>query len=298
MISILIAALVAILAAAIYAAKRIAGLAAENRRLQKQAQGVMQMKREFISHVSHELKAPLASVQETTQLLLERIPGPLTDKQRRLLDLNLQSGKRLAGMIGDLLELSTLEAGAVEYDIQPYDISPFVLSFVEEFQARNAGMPIHAEAPSAPVMVSCDPGLIAELLEKLLDNALYVSSRGIGIQVELKRLRKLPERLPASVLKKIDRRAFRHGFVLASVADSGPGIDDSQKENIFEIFHQLRYGPQHPGVSLGLGLSIARALAEVHHGVIWVEDNPEGGSVFKVLFPGVAEQQAVFRQAS
>ncbi len=76
------------------------------------------MKKNFISHVSHELKAPLASMQETTHLMLEQIPGPLTEKQKRLLDLNLQSGKRLAQMIGNILDLSRLEAGIVEYDIQ------------------------------------------------------------------------------------------------------------------------------------------------------------------------------------
>src|SRR5438045_6692754 len=83
---------------------------------------VDEMKKNFISHVSHELKAPLASMQETTHLILERIPGPLTDKQKRLLDLNLQSGKRLAQMIGNILDLSRLEAGIVEYDMQSADV--------------------------------------------------------------------------------------------------------------------------------------------------------------------------------
>ena len=76
----------------------------ENRRLKAKVVEVDKMKRNFISHVSHELKAPLASMQETTHLLLEEIPGPLTDKQRRLLDLNLQSGKRLAQMVGNILD--------------------------------------------------------------------------------------------------------------------------------------------------------------------------------------------------
>src|SRR5262249_60075055 len=91
----------------------------QNKQMAARIVGVDQMKHDFISHVSHELKAPLASMQETTHLLLERIPGPLTEKQRRLLDLNLQSGKRLAQMIGNLLDLSRLEAGIVEDFIQP-----------------------------------------------------------------------------------------------------------------------------------------------------------------------------------
>src|SRR5207247_5638982 len=88
-----------------------------------------QMKKNFISHVSHELKAPLASMQETTHLMLERIPGPLTDKQKRLLDLNMQSGKRLAQMIGNILDLSRLEDGIVEYEMQRCDLAYLMNNF-------------------------------------------------------------------------------------------------------------------------------------------------------------------------
>src|SRR6266567_5578932 len=94
-----------------------------------------QMKKNFISHVSHELKAPLASMQETTHLMLERIPGPLTDKQKRLLDLNMQSGKRLAQMIGNILDLSRLEAGIVEYDIQSADVADLMHNVVMELSS-------------------------------------------------------------------------------------------------------------------------------------------------------------------
>src|SRR2546423_15375472 len=100
-----------------YLAVRLGRLKHANRRMADRLVEVDQMKKDFISHVSHELKAPLASMQETTHLLLERIPGPLTEKQQRLLELNLQSGKRLAQMIGNILDLSRLEAGIFEYAI-------------------------------------------------------------------------------------------------------------------------------------------------------------------------------------
>ena len=103
----------------LYLCLRVRRLERESHRMAARIVEVDQMKKHFISHVSHELKAPLASMQETTQLLLERIPGPLTEKQTRLLALNLQSGKRLAQMIGNILDLSRLEAGIVEYFMQP-----------------------------------------------------------------------------------------------------------------------------------------------------------------------------------
>src|SRR2546428_12129223 len=104
-----------------YLAIRLFRFKQENRRMAARLVEVDQMKKDFISHVSHELKAPLASMQETTHLILERIPGPLTDKQKRLLDLNLQSGKRLAQVIGNIPDLSRLEAGLVGYSLQPSD---------------------------------------------------------------------------------------------------------------------------------------------------------------------------------
>src|SRR5436190_1649591 len=104
----------------------------EHRRVVDRLVDVDQMKKHFISHVSHELKAPLASMQETTHLLLEEIPGSLTEKQKRLLDLNLQSGKRLAQMIGNILDLSRLEAGTVEYDMRPSDIAELMHNVVLE----------------------------------------------------------------------------------------------------------------------------------------------------------------------
>src|SRR5262245_31800305 len=102
---------------------RVYRLKKDNRSMRTRFIEIDQMKRNFISHVSHELKAPLASMQETTHLLLEQIPGPLTDKQRRLLDLNMLGGKRLSGMIGNMLDLSRLEAGTVDFDMGEDDIA-------------------------------------------------------------------------------------------------------------------------------------------------------------------------------
>src|ERR1043166_3845767 len=132
-------------------------LARENRSMLVRMKEGDQMKKNFISHVSHELKAPLASMQETTHLMLEQIPGPLTEKQKRLLDLNLQSGKRLAQMIGNILDLSRLEAGIVEYDVQPADIADLMHNVVMELsaEARRRGLRILTDIRREPLIVAC-----------------------------------------------------------------------------------------------------------------------------------------------
>src|SRR6185369_2632002 len=127
----IVSALVAIALVA-YLCFKISRLKRHNTLMAARTVELDQMKKHFISHVSHELKAPLASMQETTHLMLERIPGSLTEKQERLLQLNLQSGKRLAVMIGNLLDLSRLEAQVVDYDMQVQDVGEIAQSVVVE----------------------------------------------------------------------------------------------------------------------------------------------------------------------
>ena len=123
-----------------YLGFELSRLRKQNRRMKTRVVEVDEMKKNFISHVSHELKAPLASMQETTHLILERIPGPLTDKQKRLLELNMQSGKRLAQMIGNILDLSRLEAGIVEYDMQSSDVAELMRGHEVNLLAAEAAV--------------------------------------------------------------------------------------------------------------------------------------------------------------
>src|SRR5207249_8906624 len=154
----------AAIAIIIYLCIRLSRLNGENKRVASRLVEVDQMKKDFISHVSHELKAPLASMQETTHLLLEGIPGTLTEKQRRLLDLNLQSGKRLAQMIGNMLDLSRLEAGVVDYEMQNADIADLVHNVVIELsaQAREKSLRMLTHIQREPLMVECDPNRMVQ----------------------------------------------------------------------------------------------------------------------------------------
>src|SRR5499426_1594816 len=143
----------------LYLGLRVHRLKRDNRSMHTRFIEIDQMKRNFISHVSHELKAPLASMQETTHLLLEQIPGPLTDKQKRLLELNLQSGKRLAQMIGNILDLSRLEAGIVAYEMSRCDLADLIHNVVLELssEAREKSMRVLTDIQRKPLFVDCDP---------------------------------------------------------------------------------------------------------------------------------------------
>jgi len=282
----------------IYLAARISRLNYQSKRLTGRIVEVDQMKRNFISHVSHELKAPLASMQETTHLMLERIPGPLTEKQQRLLELNLQSGKRLAQMIGNILDLARLEAGIVEYDMQPADIADLMHNVVMELsgQARQRSLRILTDIQREPLVVDCDPNRMVQLFTNLLENAVHFSNKGGFVGVHVRTLRQLPK-MPQTARARVANRV-QNGFALIGVSDSGPGIEDAYKETVFHTFHQMKQGKKSPGESLGLGLAISRAVVEAHKGTIWVEDNPTGGAIFFVLLPRAAVDVGTFARAS
>src|ERR1051326_3670720 len=182
--------LLAAIGVIVYLSFRLSRSNEARKRLMSRIVEVDEMKKNFISHVSHELKAPLASMQETTHLMLERIPGPLTEKQQRLLELNLQSGKRLAQMIGKILDLSRLEAGIVEYEIQKADIAELMHGVVIEVsnQAREKSLRLLMDIQREPLTIDCDPNRMVQLFTNLLENALRFSARGGSVGVNVRQV--------------------------------------------------------------------------------------------------------------
>lgn len=242
-----------------------------------------QMKKDFVSYVSHELKAPLASIHETIQLMLDEIPGPLTDKQRQLLDLNIQSARRLAAMIGNLLDVSRMEAGVVDYTFAQHDLVAVVRLVLARIEGRirEKALRLEASLPSQPVKVDCDEDRIVQVIDNLLDNALKFSPDGETLRVSVSRVSELPKQIPVAHQKAI--RAADDGFAIVSVSDAGPGVPEFHKEKIFEKFHQVKQGGKISGQGVGLGLAICRSILDAHEGAIWAEDHPGGGSKFCFL---------------
>ncbi len=241
-----------------------------------------QLKKDFVSHVTHEIKNPLASMQETIELLLEEIPGPLSDKQKRLLKLNLKSGKRLSSMIGNLLDLSRMEAGVMEYEFRSQDLVPLLQAAMEEFevQAQEKKIQIHCSFSDPRLAVECDGDRIIQVVANLISNAIKFSPPMSTIEVRAEPSMEGP---PGVVLYSSGNSASasqRNGLAVVSVSDSGTGVPDAEKARIFQKFHQARR-PRLSGQGAGLGLAICRTIIEAHHGVLWVEDNPKGGSIFR-----------------
>jgi two-component system sensor histidine kinase GlrK len=244
-----------------------------------------QLKRDYVSHVSHELKAPLASIQETGRILLRGIPGPLNEKQARLVDLSLQAGERLRRTILSLLDLSRMEANAFDYEIERRDLRVVIQNALKEFEVRLAEKkrPLDLRLPEGPLWVDCDSDRMGQVLSNLIDNALKFSPPESPIVVTARAVSEAPVTAPASCGRQLSDRET--GCAFLSVADRGRGVPDAHKEPIFEKYHQVKLGKRLTGQGVGLGLLICRNIVAAHGGAIWVEDNPGGGSVFLVLLP-------------
>jgi signal transduction histidine kinase len=246
------------------------------------------MKRDFVTGVSHDLKTPLTSMQETISILLDEVPGPLTEKQRTLLVLNQQSGERLSAMLAKLLNLSRLEGG-LEPEMQVTDGAQLLRRAVAQAAsaAEEHALQVDVIEPDHKVLVECDQDRILQVLDNLLENAIKFSPVGGYVRVEMQVLTERPDEIPRGRWSAARSQRPDSSLMWITVTDTGPGVPDSEKERIFERFYQTPSGRavRHRGV--GLGLTICREIVGAHAGVMWVADNPAGsGTVFNVLLPG------------
>jgi signal transduction histidine kinase len=229
-----------------------------------------QMKRDFVAHVSHELKAPLAAIRQTLAVTLEQVPGQINDSQRKLLQLSRNSAERLTAMVANLLDVSRLEAGTMEYEMSAQDIVGIVIQVVDEFslkaEERKIQITVTSNMPGIPVV--CDGDRMIQVIGNLVDNALKFSPTNSTIELDV---RHNPSASASTSTATV------------SIADRGIGVPEDHKLSVFEKFHQVRGGGKRTaGQGVGLGLAICKTIMDAHRGRIWVEDNPGGGSVFRV----------------
>jgi signal transduction histidine kinase len=185
----------------------------------------------------------------------------LNEKQRRLLGLCLKSSERLSGMIGNLLDVSRMEAGMMDYKIESCDLVPLARSAASELEglARERKLELVVESTVPEIRIDCDHGRITQVISNLIENAIKFSP------------------VSSRALVRIEANGE---YAILSVWDRGPGVPMLSRTRIFDRFHQVNPGKKIAGQSVGLGLAICRTIVEAHGGSIWVEGNPGGGSVF------------------
>jgi signal transduction histidine kinase len=261
----------------------LSALARDFNHMAERLNDLEELKRDFVSHVSHELKTPLAAMHETVEVLLDELAGPLTAKQRHLLELSRSSSNRLSSMISDLLEASRLEAGGVRWEPSRNDLVEICESVLQEADplASERGVTLEMETGSDRLEQVCDGDRIREVVSNLVGNAIKFSPEGGKVSVSLARAAGWDESDGMPHPARYDRGVCN----LLSVLDQGFGIPDEHKEHVFEKFHQVAGKRRLRGQGVGLGLAISRRIVEAHEGEIRVKDAPGGGALFEVLLP-------------
>ncbi len=220
------------------------------------------LKSEFIATASHELRTPLTSVQMGVHLLLEGATGELNDKQTEVLSACREDCERLDKLMRDLLDLSRIEAGESQPQLQPLNLRELIAKEADELrpQVETNGLIFEVElAPDLPAVMA-DPSQIARLITNLVVNAIRYTKQGeISINV-----------------------ARRGRYVAISVSDTGIGIPSEYLPHIFEKFVQV---PGAPTGGAGLGLAISRLIVETHGGQISAQSELGHGATFTFTLP-------------
>ena len=240
----------------------IGGLARSFNRMAERLREVDHLKEELFSHISHELRTPLTSVKEATHLLLDRVPGPLTPKQGRLVEIIAASSDRLLGLVSQVLELSRLRARVLPLERRLVDMEKVIVQALEELrpQIEEKNLAIGRTTSGSDFGVQGDEDRLLRVMVNLIGNAVkFTADRG-AIMVGL---------------------TDRDGEIEVLVRDTGIGIPASEIARIFDPYQQAHRGR---GGS-GLGLAIVKGLVEAHGGRVGVESEEGQGSSFIVSLP-------------
>jgi signal transduction histidine kinase len=220
---------------------------------------------EFLSVAAHELKTPLTSLRGFAQLLLRQLdrdetPDPVRTRQA-LSAIDQQSAK-LARLVGQLLDVSRLDAGRLVLERKVADVVGLVEDVVATARVNTFRHEFSVRAPGAALAL-VDPLRLEQVLRNLVDNAIKYSPNGGPIEIEVSK----------------DRATG----VRVTVADRGLGVPRKHRPRIFERFHQAH--PEHRLGGMGLGLYISRQIAELHEGTLTAEHPKAGGTRFVLVVP-------------
>jgi signal transduction histidine kinase len=237
----------------------------ELRRLYTELEAASQHKSEFLANMSHELRTPLNAIIGFSQVLRDEMVGSVNEKQAEYLDDIISSGNHLLSLINDVLDLSKVEAGQVELDVQPFSLREALergVVMVRE-RATEGSVRVGFTADPEVDVVDGDERRIKQVIFNLLSNAVKFTPAGGEVDVSATRA---------------------NGEVLVAVADTGPGIAPEDFERIFEEFQQTEAGGEHHE-GTGLGLALSKRFVELHGGRIWLESEVGRGSTFTFALP-------------
>lgn len=218
----------------------------------------------FLSIISHELRAPLAAVENYLQVMLSGYAGPLNDDQRTMLERSVLRLTETSELITGVLDLARMHPEQIQQGFEPVDLPEVLTEAVEDVQLRmkQRGIRLEQDVPeSLPTLVAAH-GRLRQVVSNLLSNAVKFSPERSRVQLVVR---------PQADKVRIE------------VIDEGVGIPQDELDNIFLAFYRIRDTAATAG--LGLGLSIVKRIVDAHHGQVSVTSELNKGSTFTVCLP-------------
>ncbi len=252
--------------------RRVADRTAELAVAKDRAEAADRLKSAFLATMSHELRTPLNSIIGFTGIILQELAGPLTAEQRKQLEMVRDSARHLLALINDVLDISKIEAGQLEMNIEPFDLRASIekTAAIVKPLAEKKGLALEIELAPEIGNFTSDPRRIEQVLINLLNNGIKYTEQG---RVTLRAaIAPYPYHAPQSALH-------------LSVADTGIGIQPEDFDKLFQPFRQIDSGLTRKHEGTGLGLAICRRLAELLGGEIRAASEFGKGSVFTLILP-------------
>lgn len=224
-------------------------------------------KQQFIRHMSHELKTPLASIREGTELLADGSVGRLSEEQREVAAILQTNSHDLATLIDNLLNSAARRQQRARLEYSKFDLTALIARMLERQRLTIETRGLHIERPAGPHRLTADADRLQLIVDNLLANAVKYSPPSGSIRIELER--------------------DSNGGTDLYVSDDGPGVAPAERDNIFEAFVRGSTRPEGESAvkGTGIGLSVVRDCARAHGGYAHIVDRGRRASVFHVHIP-------------
>ena len=260
---------------------------ATNTKLEK----LERLKSEFTSIVSHELRTPLTAIKNSLDILLSGKTGEITAAMDNFLNLAKRNVTRLSGIINDLLDLTKVEAGKMDFRFEKGDINSPVEFVKNTFEnlAKEKKIELKLEAQTEIAQTYFDSQRIEQVVTNLVSNAVKFTNENGKIIIKTETIPL--EKVDKSKIFDLQNPVFYENYIKVSVADSGIGIAPEDIVKVFDKFQQIENSLNRKNGGTGLGLPIAKQLIEAHRGFIWVESEPNIGTTFSFILPILSEKE-------